>query len=220
MQRSIPHANAAIAPGSCDRGDGPGQFPAISTIGLSLLETSGGIVAGLSGRYATALFDLARDGKHVDAVAASLGRLRDALRESADLKTLTTSPLINRAAAEKGIAATARALDLDALTSNFLGVLAANRRLAALPAVIRDFGRLVAASRGEVTAEITSAHPLDEAQQQALKAKLKAGLKRDVTLDLKVDPAILGGLIVRTGSRLIDSSLATKLNTLGQALKG
>lgn len=184
------------------------------------MQTSGGIVAGLSGRYATALFELAREAKKTDKVSDSLGKIAAALTESDDFRTLTTSPLIERAEAEKGVAATAKLLKLDPLTSNFLGVLAQNRRLAALPAIIRDFGRLAAAARGETSAEVTSAHPLDEEQQAALRAKLKAGLKRDVALELKVDPAILGGLVVRVGSRMIDSSLATKLNSLGQALKG
>lgn len=184
------------------------------------MQTTGGIVAGLSGRYATALFELARDAKTVDAVSESLARLKAALSESADFRTLTTSPLIERADAEKGIAAAAASLELDALTGHFLGVLAKNRRLASLPAIIRDYGRLAAAARGETTAEVTSAHPLDADQQAALRAKLKQGLRRDVALELKVDPAILGGLVVRVGSRMIDSSLATKLNSLGQALKG
>ena len=184
------------------------------------MQTSGGIVAGLSGRYATALFELAQGAKKIDKVSDSLARLGAALTESADFLTLTTSPLIERADAEKGIAAAAKSLKLDPLTTNFLGVLAKNRRLASLPAIIRDYGRLAAAARGETTAEVTSAHPLDEDQQAALKTKLKQGLKRDVALEIKVDPAILGGLVVRVGSRMIDSSLATKLNSLGQALKG
>ncbi len=184
------------------------------------METSGGIVAGLSGRYATALFDLARDAKQVDAVAASLATVKAALAESDDLRTLTTSPVIDRATATKGIEAVAAALALDPLTRNFLGVLAHNRRLSALPAIIRDYNRLAAAQRGEITAEVTSAHPLDAEQQAALKAKLRAGLGADAALVLNVDPEILGGLIVRVGSRMVDSSLRTKLNSLATAMKG
>ena len=184
------------------------------------METSGGIVAGLSGRYATALFDLAHEAKSLDTVGASLATLKAALAESADFRTLTTSPLIDRTAAAKGIAGLAGALGIDGLTTNFLGVLARNRRLAALPAIIRDFNKLTAAQRGEITAEVTSAHPLDPEQQAALKAKLRAGLGADAALDLRVDPEILGGLVVRVGSRMIDSSLRTKLNTLALAMKG
>ena len=184
------------------------------------METSGGIVAGLSGRYATALFDLAREAKAVDAVAASLGTVTRGLAESADLRTLTTTPMIDRATATRTIEAVAAAMDLDPLTAKFLGVLAHNRRLAALPAIIRDFTKLTARSRGEITAEVTSARPLDADQQAALKAKLRAGLGADAALVLNVDPAILGGLVVRVGSRMVDSSLRTKLNSLATAMKG
>jgi F-type H+-transporting ATPase subunit delta len=178
------------------------------------------VALGLSGRYATALFDLAVEAKSLDAVAASLATLKDAMAQSADLKTLMTSPMVTRSAAAAGVAGVAASLKLDSLTSNFLGVLAMNRRLAALPAIIRDFSALAAARRGEISAQVTAAHKLSAAQQKALAAKLKAGLGRDVALDITVDPAILGGLIVRVGSRMIDSSLKTRLGALGQALKG
>ena len=178
------------------------------------------VALGLSGRYATALFDLAIEAKSLDAVAASLATLKAALAESADLKTLTTSPMVTRGAAAAGVKGVAESLKLDSLTANFLGVLAANRRLSALPAIIRDFNALAAARRGEITAQVTAAHKLSAAQQKALAARLKAGLGRDVALDITVDPAILGGLVVRIGSRMIDSSLKTRLDALGQALKG
>ncbi len=109
---------------------------------------------------------------------------------------------------------------LDALTAKFLGVLAQNRRLAQLPAVTAAFRALAAAHRGEASADVTSAHPLDAAQVDALKARLKATVGRDVAVNLKVDPAILGGLVVRIGSRMIDSSIRTRLNTLAVAMKG
>ncbi|MBC7505067.1 MAG: F0F1 ATP synthase subunit delta [Sandarakinorhabdus sp.] len=175
---------------------------------------------GLSGRYATALFDLATQAGSLDGVSASLATLKDALAQSDDLKALTSSPMVSRTAAAAGIAGVAASLELDTLTANFLGVLAANRRLSALPAIIRDFNALAAARRGEISARVTAAHPLSADQQKALAAKLKAGLGRDVALDITIDPAILGGLIVRVGSRMIDSSLKTRLDSLGQALKG
>jgi len=184
------------------------------------METSGGIVAGLSGRYATALFDLARDAGSIDAVAASLASVKGALHESADLRTLTTSPMIDRGAATAAMRAVAGAMALDPLTTNFLGVLAHNRRLSALPAIIRDFTKLSARARGEITAEVISAHPLDADQQTALRAKLRTGLGADAALVLTVDPEILGGLVVRVGSRMVDSSLRTKLNSLATAMKG
>ncbi len=178
------------------------------------------VALGLSGRYATALFDLAIEAKSLETVAASLTTLKSALGESDDLQTLTTSPMVNRKAAAAGIAGVAAAIGLDALTTSFLGVLAKNRRLSALPAIIRDFAALAAHRRGEITARVTAAHPLSAAQQQALGAKLKAGVGRDVALDIIVDPSILGGLVVRIGSRMIDTSLKTRLDMLGQALKG
>ncbi len=184
------------------------------------MENSGGIQASLSGRYATALFDLARDEKAIDTVSASLQALKTALAESDDFRRLTTSPLISRDAATKAVAATAGALGTDPLTTKFLGVLAQNRRLGQLGAVIRAFGQLAARHRGETTAEVTSAHPLSATQVKALKAKLKTQLARDVAVDLTVDPSILGGLIVKIGSRQIDGSIRSKLNTLAIAMKG
>ena len=184
------------------------------------MENSGGIQASLSGRYATALFDLARDGKVIDAVSASLQTLKSALADSDVFRRLIASPLVSREEAMKAVAAAAAAMSLDPLTTNFLGVLAQNRRLGQLGAVIRAFGQLAARHRGETTAEVTSAHPLSATQVKALKAKLKTQLARDVAVDLTVDPSILGGLIVKIGSRQIDSSIRSKLNTLAIAMKG
>ena len=176
--------------------------------------------ASLGGRYATALFELSRDSGALDAVSPSLATLKQALADSADLRLLTTSPLIARADGSNAAAAVAKQLELDATTANFMGVLARNGRLAQLPAVIRAFNALTARHRGEATAEVTSAHPLDEDQVAALKAKLRQRLGRDVAIDRTVDPAILGGLIVKLGSQRIDGSIRTKLNTLANAMKG
>lgn len=184
------------------------------------MESTGGIVAGLAGRYATALFELARDARQIETVSQSLERLRAALRESPEFTTLTTSPLIDREQAMRGVLAAADSLGVDQLTRNFLGTLAKNRRLAKLGEVISAFNKLAAHYRGETTAEVVTAHPLDDSQVEALRAKLRAGLGRDVAIDLRVDPSILGGLIVRVGSKMIDSSLQTKLNTLALAMKG
>ncbi len=178
------------------------------------------VALGLSGRYATALFDLAVEGKALDSVGSSLIALKDALAASADLKALMTSPMVDRKAAAAGIAAVAGQMGLDKLTTAFLGVLAKNRRLSTLPAIAADFAALAAARRGEISARVTAAHPLSADQQKALAARLKAGLGRDVALDITVDPAILGGLVVRVGSRMIDSSLKTRLDALGRTLKG
>lgn len=184
------------------------------------MENSGGIQASLAGRYATALFGLARDEKQLEAVGASLATVRAALRESDDFRALTASPLISRDQAVKAVATTAEAMRLDPVTSNFLGVLAQNRRLSQLDPVIRAFNMLAARHRGETTAEITSAHPLSDDQVAALKQNLRTRIGRDVAVDLSVDPAILGGLVVKIGSQMIDGSIRTKLNTLAHAMKG
>ena len=184
------------------------------------MENSGGIQASLSGRYATALFELARDSKALTAVEASLGTVRQALDESLDFKALTSSPLVSRGDAAKAVAATAAALNLDATTTSFLGVLAQNRRLSQLPAIIRAFRMLAAQHRGETTAEVTSAHPLDDNQVEALKQQLRTRVGRDVNVDLSVDPSLLGGLVVKIGSQMIDSSIKTRLNSLANAMKG
>ncbi|MES2058288.1 MAG: F0F1 ATP synthase subunit delta [Pseudomonadota bacterium] len=188
------------------------------------METSGGIQASLSGRYATALFELARDDaanpRAIDAVEASLGRVRAALDQSADFAALTTNPLLSRINAGKGVAAAADVIDVDGTTKKFLGVLAQNRRLAELPAIIRSFRALAANHRGETTAEIVSAHPLTDDQVDALKDQLRARVGRDVAVDLSVDPSLLGGLVVKIGSQMIDSSIKTRLNTLAHAMKG
>jgi F-type H+-transporting ATPase subunit delta len=184
------------------------------------VENSGGIQASLAGRYATALFGLARDARQLDAVGTSLATLRETLRDSEDFRAMTSSPLISREQATGAVAATAAAMRLDPITTNFLGVIAQNRRLGQLPAIIRAFNLLAANHRGETTAEVTSAHPLDDGQVAALKNNLKSRLGRDVAVDLAVDPTILGGLVVKVGSQMIDGSIRTKLNSLAQAMKG
>lgn len=184
------------------------------------MEHSGGMQASLAGRYALALFDLAEEGKALPAVEKSVAALASALQASPELKTLVTSPVVSRADAGRAIAAIAQQLKLDTLTGNFLGVLAKNRRLGELGNVTRAFASLAAAHRGEETAEVTSAHPLSDDQVTALKDKLKSRLGRDVAVNLSVDPAILGGLVVKVGSRLVDSSIRTRLNTLAAAMKG
>lgn len=184
------------------------------------MENSGGIQASLSGRYALALFELARDKKQLDSVAQSLRVLKTALGESEDFRDLTNSPVIGRDAAAKAMAALAGPMGLDPLTSNFLGVLAQARRLPQLPAAIRAFETLLSQHKGETRAEVTSAHPLTKTQVTALSKSLKTRVGRDVSVDLKVDPAILGGLVVKIGSQMIDGSIRTRLNTLAQAMRG
>ncbi len=184
------------------------------------MENSSGIRASLAGRYATALFALATENKAIDKVEASLASLHKSMGESDDLKALISSPVLSRADAGKAIAGISKKMKLDDLTTNVLGVLAANRRLDQIPAVIRAFTSLAANHRGEISAEVTSAHPLDDAQIDALKAQLKKRVGSDVSVSTSVDPSILGGLVVKIGSQMIDNSIKTRLNTLSQAMKG
>lgn len=184
------------------------------------METSGGIQASLSGRYATALFELARDARALEPVEASLGRVREAIAQSPEFAALIASPVVSRGAAAKAVASAAEMIDVDDTTAKFLGVLADNRRLSQLPAIIRAFRDLAARHRGETTAEVTSAHPLTDEQVDALKQQLRTRIGTEVAVDLAVDPALLGGLVVQIGSQRIDSSIRTRLNTLAHAMKG
>lgn len=184
------------------------------------MEVSSGIQASLAGRYATALFALARDSKAIDIVEASLAKVRAALAESDDFRRLTTSPVVSRRDATAAVEATADVLALDTTTAKFLGVLAENRRLNQLGPAIRAYRALAAAHRGEANAEVTSAFPLSKDQVTALKKELRARIGRDIAVDCAVDPSLLGGLVVRIGSQMIDSSIRTRLNSLAHAMKG
>jgi len=178
------------------------------------------IVAGVAGRYAAALFDLAAEQGKVSEVEQDLIKFQQLYDLSADLQRLVRSPVI---ASDDQVRALSSVLDkagVGALTKNFFGLVARNRRLFSAPEMSRAFVALAAKSRGEVTAEVTSAHPLTDAQAQALKAQLKDTVGKDVTLAAKVDPSLIGGLIVKLGSRMVDSSLRTKLSNLSLSLKG
>ena len=184
------------------------------------METSGGIRASLAGRYASALFELARDQRQIDAVGKSLDTLASALVDSKDLAELVQSPLVSRKEAGKTFAALASELALDPITTKFLRVIARNGRKNELRAMIRAYGRLAADHRGETIAEIVTAYPLKDDQVAGLKQQLRARAGRDVNLDTRVDPEILGGIIVKLGSQMIDASIRTKLNRLASAMKG
>ena len=187
---------------------------------FSRVETSGGIRASLAGRYASALFDLARDQRQIETVGNSLAALSQALLDSKDFAELVASPLVSRDEAGKAFAALAPQLGLDPITTNFVGVLARNGRKAELRKVIRAFGRLAAEHRGEATAEVLTARPLNDDQLAALKQQLRTRVGRDVNIDATVDPDILGGIVVKLGSQQIDASIRTKLNRLASAMKG
>nr|WP_246544333.1 F0F1 ATP synthase subunit delta [Ancylobacter dichloromethanicus] len=176
-------------------------------------------VSGVAGRYATALFELARDADAVDAVQADLERFGAMIAESDDLKRLVRSPVFSSEEQEKAVAALLAKAGIGGLAGNFFKTVAANRRLFTVEAIIRDFNLLVSAYKGEVTAEVTVAQPLSDAHAATLKQSLDALTGKDVKLAIEVDPSLLGGLKVKVGSKLVDASLKTKLNSIRTAMK-
>ena len=176
-------------------------------------------VSGVSGRYATALFELARDEKPIDAVKADLDKFEALLSESADLKRLVRSPVFSADAQLKALTAVLDRAGVTGIAANFLKVLTRNRRLFAIGDVIRAFRALVARFKGEASADVTVAERLSDRNLDALKTALKSVTGKDVALNVKVDPSIIGGLVVKLGSRMVDSSLRTKLNSIKHAMK-
>jgi len=181
-------------------------------------ETSG--VSGLGERYATALYELADEQKTLDAVAGDLRTLRGMIDESADLRRLIRSPVLTRTEQGKAIAALAERAGFQRLVANILGLLARNRRLFVLPEVIEAYLAELAGRRGEVTAQVIAAQDLTEAQRQTLDERLRRAVGGKVAIELRVDPSLLGGLIVKLGSRMVDASLSSKLQRLQLAMKG
>ena len=175
---------------------------------------------GLSGRYATALFELADEHKQLDQVAGDLSSMGNMLEESDDLRRLIRSPVISREDQQKAMQALLEAAGISELTRNFIGVVVENRRLFALPGMIKSYLALLARARGEATAEVFSAKPLSDAQGQAIMESLRKAVGTKVTIDAKVDESLLGGLVVKVGSRMVDTSLKTKLSQLRLAMKG
>jgi F-type H+-transporting ATPase subunit delta len=176
-------------------------------------------VSGVAERYAASLHDLAAEAGSVTQVEATLGRFEALLSESADLDRMIRSPVFSADDQFRAISAIVDKAGIGGLVGNFLKVVAKNRRLFAVPAMIKAFRRIAAERRGEVAAEVTSAHALTAAQEAELKAALKDVAGKDVSIAVTVDPSLLGGLVVRLGSRQIDTSLRTKLNSLKLALK-
>ncbi len=175
---------------------------------------------GLAERYAAALFDLADEQHALDAVAGDLRELRAMLHDSGDLVRLIRSPVLSRDEQGKAVAALAERAGMSGLTRDFLGVVARSRRLFAAPAMIEAFLKKLAERRGEVTAEVTVAQPLDEARQTALLEQLRRAVGARVAVDIRVDPRLLGGMIVKVGSRMVDASLNSRLQRLRLAMKG
>jgi F-type H+-transporting ATPase subunit delta len=174
----------------------------------------------LAGRYAVALFELAEDRDALDPVAADLATLRSLLDDSADLRRLIRSPVLSREEQGRGLVALGERAGFGPLTRRFLGLLAHKRRLFVLPEIIAAYLAMLGEHKGEISAELTSAVALSEEQVVAVRGKLTAAMGHTVTLATAVDPALLGGLVVRVGSRMIDASLRTKLQRLELAMKG
>ena len=177
-------------------------------------------ISGVAGRYAAALFELTDEQKQLDEVAADVATIRELLCESADLRRLVASPIIGRDDQGRALAAVLEKAGVSELTRNFVGVVARNRRLFALDDMCVGYREMLARRRGEITAEVTTAQPLTDGQRDTLVQELREAMGAKVTLDTQVDASLLGGMIVKIGSRMVDSSLRTKLQRLELSLKG
>ena len=188
--------------------------------GESDVATNDTVVEGVAGRYASALFDLANETSKTSDVEGDLVIFQELLDESPDLLRVVRSPVIGSGDQGRAIAAVLDKVGIGGLTANFLKLITANRRLFVIQDIVKAYRALAAKARGEITAEVTSAFTLNDQQVTALKDTLKASVGKDVTLQTRVDPSLLGGLIVKVGSRMIDSSLKTKLQNMKVALSG
>ena len=176
-------------------------------------------VSGVAGRYATALFELGLEEKALEQIEIDLNRFGEALDAVEDLARLVRSPVFSAEEQGRALAAILEELKIEGLTKNFLLLVSKNRRLFAVPDMMTAFRAMLAAHRGETSATVTAASKLTEAQVTALKQALQAALGKDVMLDQRVDPSLIGGLMVKVGSRMIDTSLRTKLTSLKHAMK-
>lgn len=183
------------------------------------MATDEPILASVAGRYASALFELAQEERQLAQVEQDLAGFQQLLDASEDLRRLVRSPVFSSDEQAAAITAVLERAGIGGLAANFLKLAARNRRLFAVPDMIRAFRAMCARARGEVEADVASAFPLRDDQMQALREALKASVGKDVQVSLKVDPALLGGLVVKIGSRMIDSSLRTKLNSLKMLMK-
>ncbi len=176
--------------------------------------------SGIAGRYAGALFDLAKDQKALDQVQSDLSAFKGLLADSADLTRLIESPAISKDDQVKALTSVSKKAGASDLTTRFLGLLADKRRAFALPQIIEAYAAMLADEKGEVAAELISAVELSKAQADAIREKISKSVGKTVTMQTTVDPSLLGGLVVRVGSRMIDASLKTKLHQLELAMKG
>ena len=177
------------------------------------------ISSGIAQRYATAVFDLAKEGKALPALEADVAALSGVLTDSAELRAMLSSPVYSREDMGKAITALAGKMKLSATMTGALGMMAQNRRLFALPALCAQLTRMIAEEKGEVSADVTSAAPLSKAQADALAKTLKARVGKTVTLNMTVDESLIGGLVVKVGSKMIDTSIRSKLAALQNSMK-
>lgn len=175
--------------------------------------------SGIAGRYATAIFELAEEGASLDQVEGWLAQLKEALGASEDLAALIRSPIVSREEQGAAMAAVCDKMGIGAPVSGMIGLMAAKRRLFTLPDVINVFNQLVADKKGIVPAEVTAAAPLSAAQQKALEDTIKKSVGADIALDVTVDESLIGGLVVKVGSKMIDTSIKSKLASLQTAMK-
>ena len=177
------------------------------------------IISGMAGRYATALFELALESNTVDAVTGDLDRFDALVSDSPDLARLVRSPVFGADEQGKALAAVLAKIGIGGLAAKFLMLVTSNRRLFAVRDIVKAYRALVARHKGELTAQVTVAETLSDTHRNAIRDALKSVTGKDVGLDVKVDPAIIGGLVVKLGSRMVDSSLRTKLNSIKHAMK-
>ena len=177
------------------------------------------LVSGMAGRYAIALFDLAKETNAIDTVKSDLERFDALIADSADLERLVRSPVFSADEQGQALGQLLERAGIGGIAAKFLKLVTSNRRLFAVRDMIRGFRELVAKHKGEATAEVTVAEPLKDEHVEALRAALKQLSGKDVGLDIKIDPAIIGGLVVKLGSRMVDTSLRTKLNAIKHAMK-
>jgi F-type H+-transporting ATPase subunit delta len=206
-----------IRPGLCDEGRS-----SLFVSGARAFQVSSDdpMMASMAGRYAAALFDLAKEQRQLEQVERDVTAFQAMLDGSDDLRRLVRSPVISADDQAKGLAAILDQASISGLTANFLKLITRNRRLFAATDMLKGFRTLLARDRGEVSANVASAHPLTPEQMQVLSDTLRTAVGKNVRIDTQVDPGLLGGLIVKIGSRMIDSSLRTKLNNLKVVMKG
>jgi F-type H+-transporting ATPase subunit delta len=183
------------------------------------VSSSASLTSGVAGRYATALFEIAKEGGSLQKVESDILAVEAALAESSDLRDMIASPVFSREDMGAAIKAISARMDLGQPVASTLGLMAANRRLFVLPGLVAAMKGLFAAERGEVTAEVTAARPLTDAQIATLRDTLKASVGKDVGLAITVNPDLIGGLVVKVGSRMIDSSIRSKLANLQNVMK-